>query len=696
MNNNYQTYQTLGGMTHGIGASTAGSTWNGSSWVQQQSSLIPTPPPPSTELPKIPPSIQGSINVSTATAKQLVTFYSEVYVYWNAQVSACTTSGDSSSTTRQWAVYYADLSSRAAHHYNSLQEEQSQYQVQPKAPPMNSTNQGQGGPPKAFQEYAHRCMKQCVTNTQRNSMKTMVELTIRKSLLDGSMHYKNWNVEPLLALYHQPSNPSTISRETTTGSTVGKSYINAVSNSFSNQIKDTKGVVHHFPVPLPSGGGKRKWEAKQDSSRSKSSRSQELPENNSYYGSPSANKTKISSKKKAKTIIPFHDFEEEFISLSSLSTEKYSKKHNKLVRQSSSFLSKQQKKEGFDASASQLASRANRFSGQGGIVTAKSDKMLAKYSKGIDRYMGKTVIGGNSNGNKLTEKDYEQMTTKGTCQMLEKAFLRLTAPPKAELVRPQKILEKHLENIVSARASSKEKKEYDWFCSQLKAIRQDLRVQRILNSFTVKVYETHATIALEEGDLNEYNQSQTQLQELYEQVSHASNKERKKGLKNENEFVAYRIIYTVLLTGNKKYQGGSSDLFKIMSQLTGDQRKNPFVSHALKVRIAVADNDYHAFFRLRNNCPNHGVHLMDAMLLQMRSVGLKCMMRAYRPSLPVEFLLIELGFMRSAKNRSAKKQGIAWLKGCGCVFAQGNDVIMAKDTVLDEAFLAGTKKSSLI
>jgi hypothetical protein len=72
------------------------------------------------------------------------------------------------------------------------------------------------------------------------------------------------------------------------------------------------------------------------------------------------------------------------------------------------------------------------------------------------------------------------------------------------------------------------------------------------------------------------------------------------------------------------------------------------------------------------------------------------MMRAYRPSLPVEFLLIELGFMRSAKNRSAKKQGIAWLKGCGCVFAQGNDVIMAKDTVLDEAFLAGTKKSSLI
>jgi len=545
-------------------------------------------------------------------------------------------------------------------------------------------------------------MKQCVTDTQKNAMKAMVELTIRKSLQDKSMHHRNWNLEPLLALY-QPSTTSSvtsISNGNTTKSTVGKSYANVVSHSFSNQANYTKGdvsssIIHH--APASSGGGKRKWEDKQQDSPRSKIRSQKLPENNSYYGS-SPDKC---SNKKTKTTFPisgidssFLDFEGDFISLSSLSTEKYSKKHNKLVRRVPAS-SKKKKKEGFDASASQLASRANRFSGQGGINTATSNKVLSEYSKGIDRYMGKTVIGGNSNGNKLTEEDYEKMTTKGTCQTLEKAFLRLTAPPRAELVRPQENLEKHLENLLRGRAQ-KEKREYDWFCSQLKAIRQDLRVQRIFNSFTVKVYETHAKIALEEGDLNEYNQSQTQLQELYERVSHASKKERKNGLKNENEFVAYRIIYTVLLTGNKKYQGGSSDLFKIMLQLTSDQRKNPFVSHALKVRIAVADNDYHAFFRLKNECPNHGVHLMDTMSPQMRSVGLKCMMRAYRPSLPVQFLLLELGFMRSDNNRSGKKRGIAWLKGCGCVFAQDNTVIMAKDTVLDEAFLAGTKKSSLI
>ena len=34
-------------------------------------------------------------------------------------------------------------------------------------------------------------------------------------------------------------------------------------------------------------------------------------------------------------------------------------------------------------------------------------------------------------------------------------------------------------------------------------------------------------------------------------------------LKNQNEFIAYRIIYYVFLSQNKKYEGGSSDIFKV-------------------------------------------------------------------------------------------------------------------------------------
>lgn len=117
----------------------------------------------------------------------------------------------------------------------------------------------------------------------------------------------------------------------------------------------------------------------------------------------------------------------------------------------------------------------------------------------------------------------------------------------------------------------------------MKAIRQDLTVQRIINGFAINVYETHAKIALEEDDINEYNQSQTQLKELYDKIERTDNgsstggggsKGKKKktmgkrsdvedGLKNRNEFIAYRIIYYVFLSCNRKYEGGSSDIFKV-------------------------------------------------------------------------------------------------------------------------------------
>lgn len=86
--------------------------------------------------------------------------------------------------------------------------------------------------------------------------------------------------------------------------------------------------------------------------------------------------------------------------------------------------------------------------------------------------------------------------------------------------------------------------------------------------FMVTVYETHARIALECGDLNEYNQCQTQLKQLYDAGLPGS----------EMEFTAYRILYYVYLQGNKKYQKGSSDLLGILTSLSEKAKRLVHVS----------------------------------------------------------------------------------------------------------------------
>ncbi|KAH0443841.1 sac3 ganp domain protein [Colletotrichum camelliae] len=212
----------------------------------------------------------------------------------------------------------------------------------------------------------------------------------------------------------------------------------------------------------------------------------------------------------------------------------------------------------------------------------------------------------------------------GTSETLEKRYLRLTAPPVPSQVRPERVLHKTMDLL-----KKKWKKEgnYSYICDQLKSMRQDLTVQRIKNDFTVSVYELHARIALEKGDLGEYNQCQTQLRTLYAT-----------GLKgNPIEFKAYRILYFI-------HTANRTGLNDTLADLTTAEKEERPIKHAMQVRSALALGNYHKFFQLYLDTPNMGAYLMDMFVVRERLAALCNICKAYKPDVKLRFITEELGF----------------------------------------------------
>lgn len=160
-------------------------------------------------------------------------------------------------------------------------------------------------------------------------------------------------------------------------------------------------------------------------------------------------------------------------------------------------------------------------------------------------------------------------------------------------------------------------------------------MQRIKNEFTVLCYESHARIALENGDMNEFNQCQTQLKELYQN-----------GLGTQDckiEFTAYRILYCVFTQHQQKNSSTSRiEMNSILASLTKVDKESDSVVHALHVRKAVAMNNYHSFFQSYDVAPNLNARLMDAMLNTIRLLALRIMCASYRPKLEVSYILNQL------------------------------------------------------
>ncbi|RCI01877.1 hypothetical protein CU098_002141, partial [Rhizopus stolonifer] len=234
---------------------------------------------------------------------------------------------------------------------------------------------------------------------------------------------------------------------------------------------------------------------------------------------------------------------------------------------------------------------------------AKRLRRLRRFEEDAAQYKSSSPVDPNS-----------QLAVIGTCQKLEKNYLRLTSAPDPSTVRPLEVLKKTLELLKQKWTTEAS---YTYICDQFKSMRQDLTVQRIKNEFTVQVYEIHARIALEK----------TQLKELYASGIPG----------NVMEFTAYRILY-FLHTQNW------ADVNATMAELTADQKQDSAVQHALAVRSSLATGNYRKFFLLYKMAPNMGGYLMDQFCERERVNALLILCKACRPDIPVSFLQTELGF----------------------------------------------------
>ncbi|RWS27727.1 leukocyte receptor cluster member 8-like isoform X2 [Leptotrombidium deliense] len=212
----------------------------------------------------------------------------------------------------------------------------------------------------------------------------------------------------------------------------------------------------------------------------------------------------------------------------------------------------------------------------------------------------------------------------GTCEDLEKQYLRLTSAPDPATVRPVHVLRKSLESVKDHWIRNHD---YYYACDQLKSIRQDLTVQFVRNSFTVEVYETHARIALEKGDREEFNQCQSQLQVLYNEVDSV----------NKAEFTGYLILYTI-------FSDNHSGLQLLLSKINNSKLNDEVINHALTVRRCWSLKNYSTFFKLYLKAPKMSGFVIDWFVNRERKYALKAMLKAYRPTLPLQFLKDELAF----------------------------------------------------
>lgn len=535
-------------------------------------------------------------------------------------------------------------------------------------------------PPSLF-HYVERALARCKDETQKTACQDLLKEMITKASADGSLFTRDWDTEPLILLPSSVTGASIENMQSTIS-------VASVQKPERNQAKRYKSrwepAVEEKPDKEQGSAVNHGFSKEGVWNPLKEGQEQGVAVNHGFSKERVWNPLKEGQSKVAAVNGVWNK-----------STQLHLQKPFDSNKMSARPIKKARKGDGPTADGSgDSPSDTDEESWRGGLCfgsrgfteTVEERKRRESRTKRFDKENGRsaktkepaiilngTASGattksyGHSGGGAVEDIGWDSLTVKGTCQEIEKRYLRLTSAPDPNTVRPEEVLQEALAMVQNS------PKTYLYKCDQLKSIRQDLTVQRIRNEFTVKVYETHARLALEAGDMPEYNQCQSQIEGLYAEGIEGS----------RHEFAAYKLLYSCLNPGN------TSHLLSSMARLSKDAKNDEAVKHALAVRAAVSLGNYTAFFRLYRTSSNLSACLMDLYVEKMRFEAVRCIARSYRPAVPVAFIAQVLGFMDSSSFKTCNEfDGFAeceeWLRAHGAILitdkSTGELQLNAKDS----------------
>ncbi|CAF0825688.1 unnamed protein product [Rotaria sordida] len=216
----------------------------------------------------------------------------------------------------------------------------------------------------------------------------------------------------------------------------------------------------------------------------------------------------------------------------------------------------------------------------------------------------------------------------GTCEKLEKNYLRLTSAPNPSTIRPLAILEQAFSFVINKYKSNND---WSYISNQLKSIRQDLMVQSIRNDFTVLVYEENARIALEMGDLDQFIQCQAQLEMLYDSGCNRT---------HLIEFLIYHLLYSLLLNDYKKANRILIDIDETNILL----RKSNNIDIVLEFCSSFRRKNYIQLFTLYKSLPKLACCLVNFFIDIYRKQMIQILIWGFTPTLPIDVVTTMLAY----------------------------------------------------